>query len=289
LKTFLELIKFSHTIFALPFALVATFWASAYLGQLWPGWARLGLILVCMVCARTFAMTFNRLVDRAFDAKNPRTAKRPSVTGEVSVGTMRLIIIACVIGFMAACAGFYFLAHNIWPLVLGLPVLAWLGIYSLTKRFTPLCHFWLGISLGLAPVSAMIAIAGGINAAVLLLGLAVTFWVAGFDILYALQDEEFDRANGLKSMPVALGRTSALWLSRVCHVLAIAALLNAGLVGQFGLLYWLGVIIAAALLIVEQSLVSPRDISKINIAFMTVNGIVGLVFGSLAILDVLIR
>lgn len=289
MKTFLELIKFSHTIFALPFALVATFWASAYLGQLWPGWARLGLILVCMVCARTFAMTFNRLVDRAFDAKNPRTAKRPSVTGEVSVGTMRLIIIACVIGFMAACAGFYFLAHNIWPLVLGLPVLAWLGIYSLTKRFTPLCHFWLGISLGLAPVSAMIAIAGGINAAVLLLGLAVTFWVAGFDILYALQDEEFDRANGLKSMPVALGRTSALWLSRVCHVLAIAALLNAGLVGQFGLLYWLGVIIAAALLIVEQSLVSPRDISKINIAFMTVNGIVGLVFGSLAILDVLIR
>lgn len=289
MKTFLELIKFSHTIFALPFALVATFWASAYLGQLWPGWARLGLILVCMVCARTFAMTFNRLVDRAFDAKNPRTAKRPSVTGEVTVGTMRLIIIVCVIGFMAACAGFYFLAHNIWPLVLGLPVLAWLGIYSLTKRFTPLCHFWLGISLGLAPVSAMIAIAGGINAAVLLLGLAVTFWVAGFDILYALQDEEFDRANGLKSMPAALGRTSALWLSRVCHALAVAALLNAGLVGQFGLLYWLGVVIAALLLIVEQSLVSPRDISKINIAFMTVNGIVGIVFGSLAILDVLIH
>ncbi|HVT80207.1 MAG TPA: UbiA-like polyprenyltransferase [Phycisphaerae bacterium] len=295
LATFLDLIKFAHSIFALPFALIATVWAFQA-ANLWPPsagtWIRLALILACMVIARTWAMTFNRLVDRRFDAANPRTAKRPSVTGAVSIPFMRGTLAACLLLFLAATAAFYFLAGNIWPVALALPVLAWLASYSYTKRFTALCHFWLGISLGLAPLSAWIALAPPIRTpwdpaalTVLLLGLGVAFWVGGFDILYALQDEDFDRANHLRSIPAALGRKSALVISRFSHLIAALLFLSVGLAGHLHALYWTGFAAAAALLLIEQSLVSARDISKINIAFMTANGLIGLVFGGLAIAD----
>ncbi len=289
--TFLDLIKFAHSIFALPFALIATFMASKAIGMLWPGWLRLVLILVCMVAARTFAMTVNRLVDRKFDVLNPRTARRPSVTGAISPGFMIAAIVLCAVIFTATTSLFYYFFANAWPTLLALPVLAWIALYSFTKRFTWLCHFWLGASLGLAPVSAWIAIAPPthpvITAAIVLLGIAVLFWVAGFDILYALQDEQIDREAGLSSVPAKFGRRGALWLSRVCHLLTSAAFMGIGFAGQFHTLYWIGFGLAAALLLIEQLLVKPTDISKINIAFMTVNGLVGLVFGTLAILDLL--
>ncbi|HUO09534.1 MAG TPA: UbiA-like polyprenyltransferase [Phycisphaerae bacterium] len=295
LATFLDLIKFAHSIFALPFALIATFWASRAVHQSWPGLGRLLLIIACMVIARTFAMTFNRLIDRRFDAANPRTARRPSVTGAVTVSFMRSVLVTCMALFLVATAGFWWAYGNFWPLVLSLPVLAWLGGYSLTKRFTALCHFWLGASLGLAPVSAWIAIAPpaaspgdprGITAA--LLGVGVLFWVAGFDILYALQDEDFDRNEHLHSIPAAVGRRKALLLSRGCHLLTAIAFAAVGVTGGFHLLYWAGYFCAVVLLAIEQSLVSERDISKINIAFMTANGLIGLVFGALAVVDTLL-
>jgi 4-hydroxybenzoate polyprenyltransferase len=292
---FLDLIKFAHSIFALPFALIATFWAFRAVGispLSGPALGRLGLILLCMVLARTWAMTFNRLVDRRFDAANPRTARRPSVTGAVSVPFMAGTLALCLVLFHLATGAFYAFFRNPWPALLALPVLAWLAGYSLTKRFTALCHFWLGLSLGLAPVSAWIAIAPPAaspldprGVTILLLGAGVTFWVAGFDILYALQDEAFDRNERLHSIPAALGRARAIWVSRGCHLLTVALFAAVGATGGFHALYWAGFAAAALLLVIEQSLVSPRDISKINLAFMTANGLIGLVFGTLAILD----
>lgn len=297
LATFLDLIKFAHSIFALPFALIATFRAfrqtqSPILSL--PTLGKLALILACMVLARTFAMTVNRLVDRHFDALNPRTARRPSVTGSISPRFMLLTILLCTLLFLLATAGFLAFA-NPFPLLLSLPILAWLAAYSFTKRFTALCHFWLGISLGLAPLSAYIAIAPPYipllspqTLTILLLGIGVTFWVAGFDILYALQDETFDRETRLHSLPARLGRPRAILISRLCHVLTAAAFLAVGLTGHFHSLYWLGYAAALLLLLIEQSLISPRDISKINLAFMTANGLIGLLFGALAIADTLL-
>jgi 4-hydroxybenzoate polyprenyltransferase len=287
--TFLDLIKFAHSVFALPWALIATFLAIQFAGwERW--WERLILILVCMVAARTYAMTVNRFVDRKFDKDNPRTARRPSVTGAISPGFMGAVIGISVAVFIAGAAGFWWRFDNAWPLILSGPVLAWLGFYSLTKRFTAMCHFVLGISLGLAPISAWIAIAGTIpSAAIWFMGVAVTLWVAGFDILYALQDEEIDRAAKLNSIPAKFGRGISLWISRACHILAIAALAGVGIAGAFGVFYWIAFAIAAALLLIEQSLVRKDDISKVNIAFMTVNGVIGLVVGVLAILDILLR
>ncbi len=293
--TFLDLIKFAHSVFALPFALISTFWASRVIGERWPGWGRLGLIVAAMVVARTWAMTVNRLVDRKFDAANPRTAKRPSVTGAVSVRFMRATLGLCVVLFLIVTAGFLFVYGNVWPLIFALPVLAWLGMYSFTKRFTWGCHFWLGISLGLAPVSAWIAIApprvewmGAKSVTIFLLGAGVAMWVAGFDILYALQDDAFDRGEKLNSIPVRFGRRRAIGISRACHGLTVGLFCAVGITGGFHALYWVGFTAAVVLLMVEQALVSAKDISRINIAFMTANGLIGLIFGTLAIADTLL-
>jgi 4-hydroxybenzoate polyprenyltransferase len=294
--TFLDLIKFAHSVFALPFALIAAFWAFRVSG-ITPLSGRalrlLSLVLACMVFARTWAMTFNRLVDRRFDAANPRTAKRPSVTGAVSVGFMRGTLAICFAGFLLATAGFLYFEKNEWPLLLAVPVLGWLAAYSYTKRFTSLCHFWLGISLGLAPISAWIAIGpepefGLRHLTILLLGGGVALWVAGFDILYALQDEAFDRGERLHSIPARVGRAKALLISRGCHVACILLFAGVGGVGGFHALYWCGFGCAVLLLAIEQSIVSAKDISRINIAFMTANGLIGLLFGALAIADTLV-
>lgn len=293
LSTFLDLIKFAHTIFAMPFALAAAFLALGTTGRWGALPVQLTLVVVCMVAARTVAMTVNRLVDRRFDRLNPRTATRPSVTGAVSPAFMAAAIILAGAVFVLGAAGFWWLYGNVWPVLLAVPVLLWLSAYSFTKRFTALCHFWLGVSLGMAPVSAWIALAPPagpvVTPTVLLLGVAVTFWVAGFDILYALQDEAFDRETGLHSVPAAMGRARALWLSRLCHLLAVGALVGVGFTSPLlGAIYWTAVVIAAGLLVVEQMLVSPKDISRINLAFMTVNGVVGVVFGGLVVVDVLL-
>ena len=296
-RTFLDLIKFSHSIFAIPFALIATFLAARAIHLVWPGWIRLGLIVLCMILARTFAMTFNRLVDRDFDSRNPRAMRRPSVTGEISVGYMTLILVICGVLFIAATGLFDLLLGNIYPLLLALPVLFWIAGYSFTKRFTWLCHFVLGGSLALAPLSAWIAIVPPhgpvISVQVLVLAGAVLFWLPGFDILYALQDVDIDRKEKLFSLPATFGVAESLWISRACHAMVLLLLLVFGLgCGgglRLGILYWCGFVAVALLLFIEQSLVKPHDISKVNLAFMTMNGLVGLIFGGTTIAALVLR
>ena len=297
LRTFLDMIKFSHSIFAMPFALIATFLAAREIHLVWPGWLRLGLIILCMVMARTFAMTFNRLVDREFDSRNPRAMRRPSVTGEITVPFMVITLAICGLLFIAATWMFDVVLGNIYPVALALPVLLWIALYSFTKRFTWLCHFFLGSSLALAPVSAWIAIVPphgpALDVQVLLVAGAVLFWLPGFDILYAMQDVDIDRKEKLFSLPAQFGVAASLWISRVCHFIVILLLLafGLGLNGgmPMGLIYWIGFSAVVLLLVVEQSLVKPHDISKVNLAFMTINGLVGLIFGLTTIMAIILH
>jgi 4-hydroxybenzoate polyprenyltransferase len=289
LRTYLELVRFSHTVFALPFAVMAALIAASRgvdpgLVPAGPaGWLKPALgILLCMVTARTSAMAFNRLVDRAFDAANPRTASRHLPRGDVGTGEVLGLVVASAAAFVGSTLLFL---PNWLPLVLSVPVLAWLLGYSYAKRFTVLAHAWLGAALGLAPVAAWIALRGQslllhpadiLPAAIL--GLAVTLWVAGFDVIYACQDAGFDAAHGLRSIPARLGVPRALAMSQWLHVatlLLLAALPAA--VPQLGAVYWLALAAIAALLVWEHSLVRPDDLSRVNQAFFTANAVIGLV------------
>jgi 4-hydroxybenzoate polyprenyltransferase len=273
LRLFLEMIRFSHTVFALPFAL-----ASATLAwQTTPfQWPQLVGILLCMVTARSAAMAFNRLVDRNIDAANPRTAKRHIPAGLLSVPAVTTFFLLCSAGFIAATMLFL---PNRWPLMLSGPVLVFICLYSITKRFTALAHFWLGASLMLAPLAAWIAIRGMDGLATpTVLGLAVMFWVAGFDILYACQDVEFDKKAKLRSVPAALGVAGALRVAAACHAVMTALLVMLFFVADppLGWVYLAGVIAVALLLIYEHWLVKPDDLSRVNAAFFTVNGIISI-------------
>jgi len=285
LRSYLELVRFSHTIFALPFALMAAilaFQAPAGAATSPADWWRRGLgVLLCMVTARTAAMAFNRLVDRSFDAANPRTATRHLPRGDLGVGEVFGLVVASCGAFIAATLLFL---PNWLPLVLSVPVLAWLLGYSYAKRFTMLAHGWLGAALGIAPVAAWIAIRGeallanpadGLPA--LILGLAVTTWVAGFDIIYACQDAVFDANQGLHSIPARLGVPRALTLAAGLHVVTLAILATLPLVvPQLGAVYSGTLVAIAALLVWEHSLVRPDDLSRVNQAFFTANAAIGL-------------
>ncbi len=285
-RTWGEMIKFSHSVFALPFALLATFLAAR---PARPTPLQLLLVLVCMVAARSAAMTFNRLVDRRYDALNPRTANRALPAGRISARAAWGFFAAAAILFHLGAAGFWWLSGNRWPLLLAPLVLAWLCFYSYTKRFTAWSHFLLGAALGVAPLAAWIAVAPHtLGWPTLWLVLAVVTWVGGFDIIYACQDTEFDRAHGLHSLPARLGVAPALWLAHAAHVAAVCALIAVGLTAQLGILYFVGVGCGAALLLIENMLVRPHDLSRVNLAFFTINGIVGLVLGLLGIADVLL-
>lgn len=286
--TYLELVRFSHTIFALPFAAMAALIAIHADGVDGSGITASSLvlpifgILACMVTARTAAMAFNRLVDRVIDAQNPRTANRHLPRGDVSPRDVLLLVVFSSIGFIAATLLFL---PNWLPLVFSLPVLAWLLGYSFAKRFTSLAHLWLGAALGLAPVATWIALRGEtllqdptdiLPAAIL--GLAVTTWVAGFDMIYACQDAGFDAAHGLHSVPARVGVAAALSRSKWLHCATL--LLLAWLpetVPALGLIYWSSVAIIAALLAWEHALVRPDDLSRVNQAFFTANAAIGLV------------
>ena len=284
LRSYLELVRFSHTIFALPFALMAVilaFQAQTPAATSPAEWWRRGLgVLLCMVTARTAAMAFNRLVDRSFDAANPRTATRHLPRGDLAVGEVfGLVALSCG-AFIAATVLFL---PNWLPLVLSVPVLAWLLGYSYAKRFTMLAHVWLGAALGMAPVAAWIAIRGEALLAnpadglpSLILGLAVTTWVAGFDIIYACQDAGFDESQGLHSIPARLGVPRALTLAAGLHVVTLAILAALPLVvPQLGAVYWGTLVAIAALLVWEHSLVRPDDLSRVNQAFFTANAAIG--------------
>jgi 4-hydroxybenzoate polyprenyltransferase len=290
LRTYLELVRFSHTIFALPFVIMAVLIAgvigespaSAAATEPLPWLKSLLGILICMVTARTAAMAFNRLVDRTIDAANPRTASRHLPRGDVGVAEVMGLIAASCGGFVA---GTLLFLPNWLPVAFSVPVLAWLLGYSYAKRFTMLAHVWLGVALGFAPMAAWIALRGQeilrdpadiLPAAIL--GLAVTLWVAGFDTIYACQDAQFDAAHGLQSIPARLGVPRALRLAAFLHglTLLILALLPM-VVPQLGPIYWLALVAIAALLAWEHSIVRPDDLSRVNEAFFNVNAIIGVV------------
>ena len=272
IRTVLEMIKFEHSVFALPFALVGALLAARASGTL-PSWHQLLWIVVAMVGARSAAMTMNRIADIEYDRRNPRTASRALPAGELSVGFARAFTIL-------AAAVLVFAAWRLNPLALKLsPVaLAVLFFYSYTKRFTSWSHFALGFSLGISPAAAWIAIRGSLDWRVLILCAAVTLWVGGFDVLYACQDVEFDKAAGLHSVPKKFGIARALLLARAMHIVMVALL--AWLAWSFHLAWpaWAGIAVVAALLAYEHSLVKPNDLSKMNAAFFTVNGYISLLF-----------
>jgi 4-hydroxybenzoate polyprenyltransferase len=277
IRSLLELIRFSHTLFALPFALTS----AALAWHKPPGfqWLQLLGILLCMVFARSAAMGFNRLTDHRFDAANPRTAKRHLPAGLLTPVQVWLFVVICVLGFEAATLIFLYGFDNPWPLYLSAPVLLFVGAYSLTKRFTALSHFWLGASLLLAPVAAWIAIRGLDVAELpvpLVLGGAVLFWVAGFDILYACQDIDFDRKAGLRSVPAAVGVPASLRIAAGCHcvMLGLLVLLYFVAAPELGTIYLAGIGAVTVLLVYEHWLVRPDDLSRVNRAFFQVNGVI---------------
>jgi 4-hydroxybenzoate polyprenyltransferase len=278
LRLLLEMIRFSHTVFALPFALTSAALAWYDRGRF--SWLDLAGILLCMVFARSVAMAFNRIVDRHIDAANPRTANRHLPAGSVSLTTACAFLLACAVGFVGSTA-LFLLAEpsNPWPLIFAVPVLLFICAYSYTKRFTILAHFWLGASLMLAPVAAWVSIRGMENLTTpLILGLAVLFWVAGFDILYACQDTEFDRRAQLRSVPALLGVPVSLRVALVCHVGMLALLLLLYFLASppLGYVYLTGVLLVAVLLVYEHSLVRPDDLSRVNQAFFQVNALVSI-------------
>jgi len=302
-KKYLSLVKFSHTIFAMPFAMIGFFLAIIYMDRI-PlvyapfekrdepiekivlfftfNWYLFLLVILCMVFARSAAMAFNRYLDRQFDAKNPRTAIREIPAGIISANSallftilMSVLFVVCTFFINRLC---FFLSPVALAVILG---------YSYTKRFTPLCHLVLGLGLSLAPIGAYLAVTGEFALLPVLFSFAVLFWVSGFDIIYALQDEEFDKANNLYSIPSMLGKVKALRVSEILHVLSAACIIAAGLYGQFGLWYWIGAVVFSGMLIYQHSVVKPTDLSRVNLAFMTANGIASVVFAAFVIFDLL--
>lgn len=314
-KNYLSLIKFSHTIFAMPFALIGFFLATersamAVENFSWTNdtgqwnlnrtvgwqpenyfslhqkeiWTKLLLVLVCMITARSAAMAFNRFLDRKWDALNPRTAIREIPKGIIRPkNALIFTLVSCLLFLIATffinriC---FFLSPVALAVVLG---------YSYTKRFTPFCHLVLGLGLSLAPIGAYLAVAGAFHWLPVLFSLAVVFWVSGFDIIYALQDEEFDKSNRLYSIPSWLGKARALRVSELLHLLSAAAVIAAGRLAHFGWLYWIGVLVFGGMLLYQHSIVKPTDLRRVNLAFMTANGIASVVFAVFVITDLFLH
>lgn len=311
-RSYLSLIKFAHTIFAMPFALIGFFLALAKPLQLFgveqwnlnrsigwepsavPGWhttiyplkfliVQLILVILCMVFARSAAMAFNRYLDRRWDALNPRTAIREIPKGIITPkNALAFTIVNCIL-FIAVTWFINRICFYLSPVALAVV----LG-YSYTKRFTPLCHLILGLGLSLAPIGAYLAVTGVFHWLPILFSLAVLFWVSGFDIIYALQDVEFDQSQNLYSIPAWLGKEKALRVSEVLHLLSAGSVVAAGKLGQFGVLYWIGVLIFIGCLVYQHSIVKPNDLKRVNIAFMTTNGIASVVFAVFVIADLFV-
>jgi 4-hydroxybenzoate polyprenyltransferase len=265
----LEMVKVAHTIFALPFALAALFLAAGG----WPGARRLLLVLAAMVSARAAAMAFNRIVDARWDARNPRTMRRALPAGLLTRRFAAGFVVACAAAFVAASAGLNRLCLALSPVALAVV----LG-YSYAKRFTSLCHLWLGVALGIAPLAAWCAVRGVVDATTWIpgaLAIAVLFWVAGFDLIYACQDVDFDRREGLHSLPARLGPARALRLAALFHVVTVAALAAAGRLARFGAWWWVAVALVALLLLVEHRVADPADPKRIELAFFRVNAAIG--------------
>jgi 4-hydroxybenzoate polyprenyltransferase len=270
LKTYASFVRFSHSVFALPFALVGALLAGRHVGFVW---SRVPWIVACMVCARSAAMGFNRLADARFDAKNPRTANRELPTGRMTVGEARLFVLVASVAFILCTIPLGGLCLALSPVALA--IVFW---YSLAKRYTAYTQAFLGLAMAVAPVGGWLALGGpAASAEPWVLGLAIGSWVAGFDVLYACQDLDVDRREGLRSIPVKFGVERSLLTSRGMHVVAVAALAAVGVLAGLGLVYGLGVALVAALLVYEQSLVRADDLSQVKRAF-DLNGWVGLLY-----------
>ena len=282
MKKYLSLIKFSHTIFAMPFAFIGFFLATKNYDF---EWITLVYVIFCMVFARSAAMAFNRYIDRDIDLTNTRTAEvREIPNGSIKANSALVFVIINSLLFIATTYFINLLCLALSPIAL----LVVLG-YSYTKRFTALCHLILGLGLALAPIGAYLAVSGEFNIIPLFFSAAVLFWVSGFDIIYSLQDEEFDKTHKLHSMPVLLGKKNALMLSNILHLLTFSALSIAGSLGDFSLYYWIGFWSFSALLVYQHTLVKHNDLSKVNLAFFTTNGIASLIFGAFVIADLLLK
>lgn len=288
LRAFLEMIRFSHTLFALPFALAGAVlaWRASHRTRPFEVFIDIAGIIPCMVLARTWAMSVNRLVDRRIDAANPRTARRHLPAGILSVKAVTIFAVLSAVGFVIATIHFWVWNDNLWPLYLSVPVLLFIAAYSFTKRFTALCHVWLGISLMLAPIAAWIAITGSIAWPPVILGLAVLFWVTGFDILYATQDVDFDRKAKLHSVPAALGVPNALRVAFFSHMVMLICLLGLYYIAGLGMIYLTGVILVAVLLCYEHAIVKPSDLSRVNLAFFYVNSVISIGLLVVIVVDV---
>ncbi|MES2826554.1 MAG: UbiA-like polyprenyltransferase [Bacteroidota bacterium] len=283
MKKYFSLVLFAHSVFALPFAMIGFFLGVTTTNNPF-NWLLLVLVIFCMVFARNSAMAFNRYLDRNIDAKNPRTVTRDIPAGKISANSALLfVIINCVL--------FVITTAFINPLCLYLSPVALFVVlfYSYTKRFTALCHLVLGLGLALAPIGAYIAVTGAFNIVPVLYSFAVLFWVSGFDIIYALQDDEFDKQEHLHSIPAALGRKNALKLSEALHVFAAVCVILPILFTNFSFIYYIGVTFFCIMLIYQHRLVKPSDISKVNKAFATTNGYASVVFAVCFLLDALLR
>ena len=273
IRTVLEMIKFEHSVFALPFALTGALLAARATRNSWPTLQQILWIVVAMVAARSAAMTVNRIVDLRYDRENPRTQQRALATGALSVSFAWAFTVAAVAIFLIAAWQLNPLALKLAPLALAV-----LFFYSFTKRFTSWSHFFLGFALGISPAAAWIAVSGGLDTRILILCAAVTLWVGGFDVLYACQDFDYDQRAGLFSIPKRFGIAKALLIARMMHIGVVALL--AWLATSFALPWpaWAGVTVVAALLTYEHSLVKPGDLSKLDAAFFAVNGYISLLF-----------
>lgn len=279
MKNYLSLIKFSHTIFALPFAVIGYFLALEKSSNTFDLKLFL-LMLVCMVTARSAAMAFNRYIDRDIDIKNPRTKNREIPAGIVSANSALLFVILNSLIFIITTYFINSICFYLSPVAL-LIVLS----YSYMKRFTALCHFVLGLGLSLAPIGAYLVITGEFALTPIWYSLAVLTWVSGFDIIYSLQDEEFDKSLSLHSVPAYMGVINSLKLSSILHIISALFIIIPGLQENYGLWYWVGTAIYIAMLVYQHQLVKPNDLSKVNIAFMTTNGIASVVFATFYLIN----
>jgi 4-hydroxybenzoate polyprenyltransferase len=283
LKNYFSLVKFSHSIFAMPFALIG-FSLAVSKPEFDLSIRLLLLVILCMIFARNAAMGFNRLADRKFDSLNPRTDKREIPAGIISPGAATMFVLINALLFIIT-TGFI----NRLTLYLSPVALMVIFGYSLTKRFTSLCHFVLGLGLSLAPIGAYISVTGKFNALPLIYSFIVLTWVSGFDIIYALQDDEFDRSNRLHSLPSSTGRKKALMISIFVHIITFLLVLTAGIYGQSGMFFWVGAVIFTFLLVYQHSIVRYDDLSRVTLAFGTTNGLASLIFAVFVIADLILR
>ena len=276
----MSLVLFAHSVFALPFAIIGFFLAIQTTEHGFD-WKKLLLMLVCMVAARNAAMAFNRFLDRDIDAKNPRTAMRDIPAGKISANNALMFTIVNCLLFIAATYFINTLCFYLSPIALFVVL-----FYSYTKRFTPLCHIVLGVGLGLSPIGAYLVVTNQFDIVPIFYGIAVMCWSGGFDIIYALQDEEFDKENGLSSIPAYFGARRALHISEILHVISFVFVLLPAFYMPVGWFYYLGVVFYGVLLIYQHRIVSPTDLTRVNRAFMTTNGVASVIFAACYLLDI---